>query len=270
MESITSPNNPRFKQALSLHTARGRQKHQLIIVFGLREFSRAIQAGVSFVEVFVDEEQLTPEKKLNLERLLARQSGTAETRSIVLSGPLFAKLAYGDRNVEVIAIAERPATTLARLRPGKQALFVILESIEKPGNLGAIARSADGSGAEGLLIADALSDIFHPNAIRSSVATVFSVPLAVGSSSEIRTWLLAHDFRILVATPEAEKTLYGTDLTGRVAIVFGNEAKGLSELWRTGDGAGVKLPMLGIGDSLNVSVTASLMMYEMRRQRNQS
>lgn len=274
METITSPHNPRFKTALRLHTSRGRQQQNRIIVFGQREVSRALQAGIKFEEFWLSEENassiiaaLRREMPASNSNADSQTNGKQNNEKIYnVPTALFEKLAYGQRDSAILGIAPRPNTDLQNLKSADQSLLIVLESLEKPGNLGAIARSADGSGVNGLLIADPLTDIFHPNAIRSSVATVFSVPLATGSSREIHQWLTANGYRILIATPEAEKNLYATDLTGRVAIVFGNEAKGLSETWRKSLHQGVQLPMSGTADSLNVSVTASLMMYERYRQ----
>ncbi len=272
METITSFQNQRFKDAMRLHTSRGRQKQQRIIVFGYREVTRAIESGVHFSELLILPERLG-------ERELA-VSGM-ETSIVSLARPLFEKLAFGDRVDGVVGIARRPDTSLAQLdqkvgsiRAGdgvkNSSLVLVVEAIEKPGNFGAIARSADACGADALLIADPLTDVFHPNAIRSSVATVFSVPLACASSVAIQSWLSENRFQVFIGTPEARCSLYQLDLTGRVAFVVGNEAEGLSADWREGPWQGAKLPMNGVGDSLNVSVTASLMMFEAKRQQRRA
>ena len=271
METIISAQNQRFKDAMRLHSSRGRQKQQRIIVFGYREVERAIKAGIHFEEMM-----LSPER-LDDRRLDIRKSpGVAETAMIHLAEPLFEKLSFGDRVDGVIGIAARPETSLSNLSTriaaeieqggNKSSIVLVMEAIEKPGNFGAISRSADACGADALLIADPLTDVFHPNSIRSSVATVFSVPLACAGVNEIQNWLAENDYQILVATPEAESSLYNSDLDGRIAFVVGNEARGLGKAWRTQDYRGVKLPMAGIADSLNVSVTASLLMFEAKRQ----
>jgi TrmH family RNA methyltransferase len=271
METITSAQNQRFKDAMRLHTSRGRQKQQRIVVFGYREVTRAIEAGVHFAEVMILPERLG-DRRLNI----PNSEDLPDTSIVSLAKPLFEKLAFGDRVDGVVGVTARPDTSLdklaGRLRADRDhvnvaaSVVLVVEAIEKPGNFGAIVRSADACGADALLIADPLTDVFHPNSIRSSVATVFSVPLACASSVEIQKWLVENDFQVLVGTPEAELSLYDQDLSGRIAFVVGNEAHGLSELWRAGNWRGAKLPMSGIGDSLNVSVTASLMMFEAKRQ----
>ncbi len=262
MEAITSSQNPRFKKALRLQRSRGRQQQGRILVYGMREVLRAVRAGVVFQEVMVESSRFNSEDLKALGAVFKK----SPPGFFSLTEPLFAKLAYGDRPDGVLGIANRPSTEIEAIEPRENSFVVVLESIEKPGNLGAIARSADGSGAAAILVADQKTDVFHPNAIRSSVSSVFSVPLACASSNEVSDWLRRNGYEILIATPEAEESIYDVELPNRVAFVFGNEAQGLSEVWRSSKHRSVKLPMLGIADSLNVSVTASLMMYESRRQ----
>ncbi len=261
MERITSPNNPRLKSALRLHTARGRQKQNRIIVFGIREISRAVQAGVQFREIFVDASAALSGQVAELQRSLGQ--GTC---FLAIDSPLFRKLTFGQRTDELIGIAERPATDLGKLNVPEISTVLVLESLEKPGNLGAISRTADAAGRTALLLADPRTDVFHPNAIRASVATVFSVPLACGSSAEISDWLNQHDFEVLAMTPEATQTIFEIHLPRRTAFVLGSEARGLTDIWKLGRRQ-AKLPMAGIADSLNVSVTAALLMFEAYRQR---
>jgi TrmH family RNA methyltransferase len=254
MEKISSLQNPRFKLALRLHTSRGRQKQNRIIVFGSREVSRALDAGVRFSEIMIGGDHADQPQVVNFVQAMTSSIESGEVQCFELDSELFAKLAYGDRVDGLIGIADRPNTSLERFEKDKMQLVIVIESLEKPGNVGAIARSADGCGADAILLADPQTDAFHPNAIRASMASVFSVPIAVGSSSEIQTWLRDNKFDVYVATPEAKHSLYETDLSGRCAFVFGNEANGLSRQWRDrGDWKFVKLPMLGIADSLNVS-----------------
>jgi TrmH family RNA methyltransferase len=265
MEIITSLANPRFKSAMRLHAARGRMKQNRIVVFGFREVVRAMEAGLVFEELMLDVERVSAESRVRFERQV-ENSGSSNASVLGLTRQLFDKLKYGDRTEDVIGIANRPETELVNIRTNENSVLVVLESIEKPGNIGAIARSADGCGADGLLLADPISDVYHPNAIRSSVSTVFSVPVACDRSKNVAAWLIENDYRVFIGTPEATTSIYETNLTGRVAFVFGNEANGLTDSWRLADWNRIKLPMSGTADSLNVSVTASLMMYEARRQ----
>ena len=150
----------------------------------------------------------------------------------------------------------------------RNGLITVVEAIEKPGNLGGVFRSADGSGTQAVIVADPLTDVFHPNAIRNSSGASFSVPTAVGSTDDVISLLQTRGTRILIASLEAEKSFYEVDLSGQTAIVLGNEANGVSQRWREVAEESFRIPMLGVADSLNVSVTAAIVMYEALRQRN--
>ncbi len=263
-EHITSPHNARLKDALRLYTSRGRKRQNRILVCGLREVSRAVDAGIRFEELFFSDDADPSETQI--QRLLNLKEHSP--RIGFLANPLFEKLAYGDRAATVVGIARRPEKTLSSIPLADDSVLIVLESLEKPGNLGAIARSADAAGVSAILLADPVADIYHPNAIRASVSTIFSIPTIADSQDAIEQWLLANGCQIYFATPEATQSLYDVRLNGRIAFVLGSEAHGLSPLWRQGPGTGIHLPMRGIGDSLNVSVTASLMMYETLRQRS--
>ena len=259
MQPITSPQNPRLKTALRLHTSRGRKQQSRIIIFGQREIGRAIDAGVNPVEIFVLETQA------ELATPFVKRFADCEFFSI--SEPLMQRLQFGDRSEGLVAIAERPETELADF-PTDRKVIVVLEQVEKPGNLGAIARSIDACGAGGLILADPKCDAFHPNAIRSSTGTTFSLPIATGSSEAVQSWLVEQGFQVLTAYLENAVDFFDQTLAGPVAIVLGNEANGLTDAWRDSRFQPVKLPMNGIADSLNVSVTASVMLYESMRQRD--
>lgn len=306
MEEIFSRQNPRFKSACKLLSARGRQKQGRILIIGNREVVRAARSGLQFEEIFLSERivQLRPEvndlsnsevsnsEVPNSEEaailLLLDQITNPDSRPVpriaVLNESLFSELAYGDRQVDIIGVANRPSTSLADLPHSDSSapsLLIVLESLEKPGNLGAIARSADGCGSAGIVLADPLTDIYHPNSIRSSVATVFSVPIATASSAAIVDWMVKNKRQVLIASPEAEKSLYDIEMSTQAAIVLGNEAQGVSLFWRkliehqrANDDfkqlvQTFRVPMKGIGDSLNVAVTGSIIIYEWLR-RNES
>jgi TrmH family RNA methyltransferase len=261
METITSLQNPRFKQALRLHTSRGRQAQGRIIVFGDREVARAIDAKLQIDELFVADSVDTAA----IQALQVRLPASAKMTRI--TSEVFTKLAYGDRSGTMIATATRPETLLDSLRPQPAALILVVQSIEKPGNLGAIIRSADAAGVSAVILADPLTDCFHPNSIRSSTAAVFSMPMAAGTSSQVQTWLSQHEFNVFPAILENAQDFFTADLRGDVAIVLGNEARGLDDQWSKPEFFPVKLPMNGQSDSLNVSVTSSVMIYEAFRQR---
>ncbi|MGY8748047.1 MAG: TrmH family RNA methyltransferase [Pirellulales bacterium] len=267
IEKITSLQNQRIKKAIRLHASRGRQLQKRIIVFGNREVSRAIESGVQFEEIFCTEELW--DKLLPMER--SHVSNSAAQLFFVVP-EVFEKLAYGSRTGNLIGIAARPATSFDSLAAhlsfqGELSIVLVLQSIEKPGNLGAIVRTADACGIDAIICADPLTDFFHPNVIRSSTGVVFQMPLVSGTTPEIQDWLEQQEFKVFTAMLENASNFYQADLTGKVALVLGNEAKGLGKNWTAEQYLPVKLPMQGQADSLNVSVTGSVMMYEAMRQR---
>jgi TrmH family RNA methyltransferase len=162
-----------------------------------------------------------------------------------------------------------PGTALRDLRPPDHPLLVVAEAVEKPGNLGAILRSADGAAADAVIAASPKTDLFNPNAIRASAGTIFGVPLAAGTTDETLAWLAGQRIRVVIARIDAEQRHTDADLTGPVAIVLGAESVGLSEAWTARSFDAVRIPMLGLADSLNVSVSAAILLYEARRQRGE-
>jgi TrmH family RNA methyltransferase len=262
---ITSAANPRIRAAAALRDRRARDEAGLTIVDGGREIRRALAAGVVVEEAFICEALVRTDDA----RAAVRALESAGTRTWETSESAFAKVAFGERAEGVVAVVRVPSTELDALRLPENPLVVVLESVEKPGNLGAVLRSADGAGADALILADPRTDVFNPNAIRASAGTAFTVPIATGSVDEVRTWLRKHGLRIVATRVDAATEPWNADLRGPVAIALGSEANGLTAAWSTGDGGAtaVRLPMLGVGDSLNVSVAAAVVLYEARRQR---
>jgi len=263
MIGIESPKNPRVRAALALRDRRDREAAGATLVDGVRELGRALDGGAQVLEAFVDEERLSAAGMALVDRL--RATGTA----VVTAAPaVLAALAYGARSEGVVATVRVPDLDLAGLTLPPNPLVVVIEGVEKPGNLGAVLRSADAAGADAVIAADPVTDLFNPNAIRASLGTIFAVPVARGGSSEVRAWLVDAGIRILAARIDGAVQHTEADLTGPVALVLGSEAEGLTSAW-SGDGVqGVRLPMLGIADSLNVSVAAAVLLYEARRQRD--
>ena len=179
----------------------------------------------------------------------------------------FEKLAYGDRIDGIVTVAETPLRRLADLVLRDEPLIGIVEGVEKPGNLGAILRTADGAGLDAVIVADTATDLFNPNIIRASIGTVFAVPVSVASSGEVLAWLQEQGIAIIAARVDASFDYTKADYSGAVAIALGSEARGLSDAWSELARASVRVPMLGVADSLNVSVTAAVLFYEALRQR---
>lgn len=233
-----------------------------MIVFGVREVLRALSSNVKFDELFVCE-------TISAKHLsdLQCQIGDASTRVSSVTPEVFAKITYGDRVSGVVAVGPRPSTDLNHLSLDEPLFVLVVQAIEKPGNLGAMIRTADACGVSAVLLADPVTDVFHPNAIRSSTGTVFGMNIATGSTDEVQQWLKHKRCTVFTAMLENATDCFAANLTGDVAIVLGNEANGLSQQWQHDAYCPVKLPMQGIADSLNVSVTAAVMIYEASRQR---
>ena len=194
----------------------------------------------------------------------ARAGGAA---ILATSGPALDKLAYGDRAAGLVATVRVPDLAVAGLDLPPNPLVVVLEAVEKPGNLGAVLRSADAAGADAVIAADPRTDLFNPNAVRASLGAIFAVPLAAGTSDEIRADLERRGLQIIAARVDAPDLYTDVDLAGPVAIVLGSEADGLTGAWPAPRARPVRLPMLGVGDCLNVSIAAAVLLYEARRQR---
>lgn len=262
--SISSPANPRIKAAVRLRERRERAETGLTLVDGAREIARAVVAGIVVETAFVAPGLLrTPESHEALEALRTGAVEVAEVSEAVL-----ARLAFGDRSDGIVAVIRIPPTGIERLDLPSDPLVVVVEGVEKPGNLGAVLRSADGAGADAVIAAGPGTDLFNPNTIRASLGTIFSVPLATAGVSEARAWLVHRGIRIVAARVDGTVRFGEGDLTGPLAIVLGSEAAGLSDAWEGPGVEAVALPMRGVGDSLNVSATAAVLLYEALRQRS--
>jgi RNA methyltransferase, TrmH family len=260
---ISSRHNPRFREALALREARTRRERGLLLVDGAREIERALAAGARIEEAWVARVRGRSDAARG-----ALAAVEATGAPVVEATPeLLARLAYGDRDDGIVAVVATPRSDLDALALPPEPLVAVVEGVEKPGNLGAIMRSADGAGIDAVIVADPASDPWNPNAVRASIGTVFTVPLAVCAAEVARAYLAAHDVGIVAADPDGDRPYHEVDLTGPVAIVLGAEAAGLSATWLSEDVARVRIPMRGAADSLNVAATAAVLFYEARRQR---
>lgn len=276
MEIITSPNNPRVKWAASLRDARSRRREERILIDGSSIVQHAIDGGIEVVELFVAEKAFQGPIQ---SRVAAWLSTHPEWRMTVLAGGAMERLQYGDRQVDVIAVAiaptvemgglaQRLAARVAREPERSSELVVVLDRIEKPGNLGAILRTADAAGVSAVLMSDPVSEIWNPNAIRSSLGALFRVPLGVGTEQEIAGWLAKRGVSIFAARADGGREYDQVSYPARTAIVIGSEALGLEDRWRGSHIASIHIPMRGVVDSLNASVSGSILMFEVARQRS--
>ena len=256
---IESPSNRRIIETARLKKRRTRDAEGRFLVEGTRETERAVEAGASITELF-----LCPESAPPATVSLAGRIGESGVRTTTVSGMAFEKLTMRQNPDGIIAVA---ATWVATVENLDRELILVAEAIEKPGNLGAMFRTADATGA-GLLIADAAVDPFNPNVVRASQGAIFSVPFAVTDAASAVSWAHEHG-AMIVATPDATTEYWDTDLSGPVSIVIGSEHAGISDVWRN-TGTPVHIPMAGDADSLNASVSAAILLYEAVRQNQRS
>lgn len=265
-EPITSVRNPKIKEAVSLgYRSDVRRERGLFLVEGRREVGRCLTSGFNARCIFWCPE-LLPSEQLDS---ITGGALPASCKVFEVPAEVYAKIAYRGGTEGIIAEVEWRERSLNDLPPsGSTApLIMVLESVEKPGNLGAVLRSADAAGASALLVCDSPTDIYNPNVIRASVGAVFTVPVVCCKSEEAIKWLKDNGIQILTAQLQDSSLYYETDMTVPTAIVMGTEATGLTPVWREAADAHIRIPMLGAEDSLNVSVSAAILLYEAVRQR---
>lgn len=261
--TITSASNQRVKDAAKLRDRRQRDRQNRFAIDGARELLRALAAGVPLAEAFVCPELcISPES-----RQAAAALDSAAVDCWQVTPEVFEKLAFGQRRDGVLAIAESRTPQLSKLEVAIGSLIAVVAGLEKPGNVGAVLRSADAAGVGAVILADPHTDLFNPNCIRASLGTIFTLPVAQASAEETLAWLRERGVRMLAARVDAQQLYTDIDWRGDVAVVLGSEATGLSADWHAGDVTPIKLPMRGAADSLNVSATAAVLFYEALRQR---
>lgn len=263
MELITSLQNPKIKQAAKLWKRGERDEQERFLIEGYRELTRASIGNVEIENLFVCPELFLGENENALIQELVAKGATP----FECSESVFRKLSYRDRPDGLLAIGVKSHLALDNLKIVSPSFFVVAEGIEKPGNLGTILRSSDGVGADGVIVCDRCTDIHNPNVVRASVGTLFTQPVVEAEGDETFHWLKKNKIAIVSATPSATVEYTQVDFTGPIAIVVGTEQYGLTEKWMKGADFQVKIPMLGIADSLNVAMATTLLLYEVVRQR---
>ena len=258
---ITSTQNAKVKNVVALQQKSAqRRKEGLFVVEGRRELMHCVEAGYEIAECFV------LDKLADLADLAPL--GSLESLVSLVSPQVYEKMAYRGSTEGVIAVVRERQRSLDDLQLSASPLIMVLERVEKPGNLGAVLRSADAAKADAVIICDPLTDLYNPNLIRSSIGAVFSVPCVACSSEECIDFLKARGIQILTAQLQDSSLYYDTDMLRGTAIVMGTESTGLTEVWRQAADAHIRIPMLGQLDSLNVSVSAAILLFEAVRQRN--
>lgn len=255
-ELITSPQNPRIKNIVKLQEKSSERRAQdLIVIEGKREIGLALAAGITIDTLFYCRE-------------LCGDTGHPEALQVFeISRDAFDKVAYRENSDGLLALARPKYLSLNDLQVSSNPFYIVLESVEKPGNLGAILRTADAAKADALMICDPRTDIYNPNAIRSSVGCVFTVPLIICTTEELQAWFREKRVTSYAAALTATSLYHETDLTKSCAIVMGTEATGLSHQWLNGADEQIKIPMRGMIDSMNVSAATAVLAFEAMRQR---
>lgn len=260
---ITSRQNQRVKDAVRLRDGGIRQRQQRFIIDGTREIRRACESGVRCLEAFVCNDLVVAPDSREAVGLLQRSGAEL----LPVSTEVYEKLAFGQRDDGIVVVAETPVRTLAQLVLPSRPLIAVIEGVEKPGNLGAILRSADAAGVDAVVVANGRTDLFNPNTIRASLGTVFRKNVCTATTAATLNWLDQLSISILAARPDATALYTSVDMSVPLAIVLGSEAHGLSAEWQRPCVRAVRLPMHGMADSLNVSTTAAILFYEALRQR---
>jgi TrmH family RNA methyltransferase len=265
-EKISSLQNPRLKQLVRLRDRRPRDEAGVFLVEGYREIRRALEKKVPFQELYFSPDWFLGEN----EPALIQQAAAAGAQLFELTKDAFAKIAYRERPDGLLAVAPQWKRSLADLEMagGRDPFLLIVEAIEKPGNLGTILRSADAAGVDGVIVCDPVTDLFNPNVVRSSTGVLFSVPVAIAEAAAVRSWLRDRRIRAVATTPAADKLYTAAELRGPLAIVMGSEQYGLSEYWLKESEERVRIPMAGQADSLNVAMATIITLFEAVRQRS--
>ena len=273
---LTSTANPTIKRLLRLRKNRARRKSRRVIVDGWRETARAIQGGLNMCGLFLPDHNgpdhsESDQNSAGQEQWAADVIDHASAGALLnrVSAPLMEKISYGQTPRGVVAEFELPDRPLERLCLPESPFVLVLDAIEKPGNIGAVFRAADAAGVDAIMLTSG-GDPWNPNAIRNSLGAVFVVPFAIGESEEAAAYLAQRKIRPLAARVEAAQSLWAADLTGPLAVILGSEATGLAERWREIDGQpveGVCIPMAGEIDSLNIATSAAVIAFEAARIR---
>lgn len=252
---ITSLQNERVKEVVRLRDRSARDRTGLFLLEGEREILRAIEAGIE-IEALYYAPDLCGEHRLG-------QTGASTPCSL----PVFQKISYRESPDGLLAVARQRMHRLEGLSLSPNPLLLLVEAVEKPGNLGAMLRSCDGVGVDGLIVCDRVVDLYNPNVVRASMGALFSVPVAVATTEEALLWLKQSGVALVVASPDASENYWGADLGKPVAIAVGAEHAGLSQKLRGAASQAVSIPMRGAADSLNVATAATLLLYEALRRR---
>jgi TrmH family RNA methyltransferase len=265
--AISSLQNNRIKELLKLTKHSERQQRRVTTVEGERECMHALHAGVIPHEAYISPPLLSAQGVAIVEQL-SRLEKKRQTHLYEITPEVFAKIAYREDSGGLLLLIPYLDDRLHDFKPASPAFITVIEGVEKPGNLGAILRTADAAGTQAVIVTAGATDIHNPNVIRASLGAIFTVPVFESPTGETIKWLQQRGIQIVAATPDATKLYTETDYRRSSAIVMGSEAHGLGAQWRSAATDLVTIPMLGVMDSLNLSTSTALMLYEVIRQRH--
>ncbi len=269
---LRSTANPTVKRLVRLRDNRTRRRSQRVIVDGWRETARALEAGLRLCGLFVPNDEVESSIDTDVRHAVIDAAKNDNVLQLV-SSAVMEKISYGQSPREVVAEFVEPAKGIEQLQLPETPLILVLDGIEKPGNVGAVFRCADASGVDAVIVTGEGGDFFNPNAIRSSLGAVFTVPAAMATQTEAASFLQRRQIRPLAARVESSQPLWSANLSGPLAIILGSESAGLGERWQVLDGKpieGVRIPMAGRIDSLNIAVSAAVIVFEAIRVRKQA
>jgi TrmH family RNA methyltransferase len=261
---LTSVSNPRVKQVVALRRRRQRDQLGLILVEGYAELSLALAAGVAPVTLYYCPELVRDQAVVD--DLVDAVAATG-AEIVRVGARVFEKIAYRESPDGWLAVVPTVPTDLAALRLTTNPLALVCQSVEKPGNLGAMLRTADAVGVTAVVAAQPVTDWGNPNVVRASKGTVFSVPVAAAASADVLAWTKTHSMRVVAATPNTDTVFTDVDFTGPTVVAVGSEKHGLTPEWLAAADVRVRIPMVGRANSLNVATSAAIILYEALRQR---
>jgi TrmH family RNA methyltransferase len=261
---IQSRQNDQVKNLVKLRERKHRERQERFLVEGLRELGHALGAGFDIEIIYFCPEFFPTEEHSQFIDQIRRD---AHVNLVRMSQDAFTKAAFREGPDGLIGIGKQQAHSIHELKLPSSPLLLILEGIEKPGNLGAILRCADGAGADAVILVDCILDLYNPNAIRSSQGLVFALPVIHAERSQLAQWLQQHDIQCAATTPDTESLHWDVDYTTPTALLFGSESHGLSDYWLDEANIRIRIPRAGRADSLNVAAAAAVCLYEAKRQR---
>lgn len=262
---IQSRHNDQIKNLVKLRERKHRDRQELFLIEGLRELSHALKSSYPIVRLYYCPEYFPAEQHASLIRDVRDRE---DIETIRIGEEAFSKATYREGPDGIIAVARQQAHSIKDIQPGTKPLLLVLEGIEKPGNLGAILRSADGAGVDAVILVDCVLDLYNPNAIRASQGLLFKMPTICVERTYLMQWLSDKKIQCVATTPDAPKVYWEVDYSLPTAFLLGSESDGLSTYWLNQADTCVQIPMSGNADSLNVAASAAICLYEAKRQRS--